>query len=322
MYSIIKSIDEIPRYYESEGWKPTHILQGTRLVMPEHLGRGYLDFLGDIGTCYFIRADFRYNEDYIVRYILKERYIEISWTAASEVIAYQNKAQPYPIETGLNIFINAFPLQLFGKIPKNTTVSYCSIFIRESFLKQHNITLPPSFWEAGVRILNPDVISYPLLYALVQQTANLEIAKEAYELVLKGVAIQALGLLVQYLDQHKSNYRHKVLGEKDMQAVLQCKKVLDSNFVNPPVVKHLCKIAGINKNKLQAGFLQITGLTISEYLRSKRMEKAIELLEKGDMRIDDIAASVGYQSPANFYKAFGKTFGLTPRQMRGMLKKI
>lgn len=319
MYSIINSIDDIVKHYENEGWTEKPVLQGTRLVAPERIGQGYLDFLGDIGTCYFIRADYQYREDYIVRYILKERYIEISWTAASEVIAYQSKKKLFPIEAGLNIYVNAHPLQIFGRVPADTAVSYCSILIRESFLVQHNINLPASFWEAGVRIFNPDVISHPVLSALIQQTAKIEINEKAFRIFLQGTAIQALALLVQYIEQQEENGMSKPLSETALQAVIMCKETIDRNYKNPPVIQALCKSAGINKNKLQQGFRQLTGLSVSEYLRSKRMEKAVALLEAGNLRVEDIAVSVGYQSPVNFYKAFEKSFGLTPRHMRILL---
>jgi AraC-like DNA-binding protein len=74
----------------------------------------------------------------------------------------------------------------------------------------------------------------------------------------------------------------------------------------------------IDKKTLQKAVRRLTGQTIHRYVRSRRMEKALSLVEEGKLRNDEIAAAVGYWSKANFYRAFADTFGCTPGELRGM----
>ena len=85
--------------------------------------------------------------------------------------------------------------------------------------------------------------------------------------------------------------------------------------MNPPVIEVLARSVGIDKKTLQKAVQHLTGQTINEYIRSLRMEKALSLLMEGTMRIVDIAATVGYHSKMNFYRAFHSTFGCTPKEM-------
>ena len=54
----------------------------------------------------------------------------------------------------------------------------------------------------------------------------------------------------------------------------------------------------------------------SKYLLGLRMKKAEELLENGDMNINEVALMVGYTSPSYFIQNFKKYFGRTPGTQR------
>ena len=50
------------------------------------------------------------------------------------------------------------------------------------------------------------------------------------------------------------------------------------------------------------------------------MELALDLLEKTDMTMQEIAKAVGCQSISNFYRIFKEKFGETPQTVRDMLQ--
>ena len=51
-----------------------------------------------------------------------------------------------------------------------------------------------------------------------------------------------------------------------------------------------------------------------------RMERSLELMEKRDMNMDEIARAVGYQGVSNFYRAFRERFGGTPCSVAAMMR--
>ena len=63
-------------------------------------------------------------------------------------------------------------------------------------------------------------------------------------------------------------------------------------------------------------FKRETGLSIKEYQRNLRMEKAMELLQSTAMSITEVADAVGLEDLAYFSRLFKLRFGISPRQAR------
>ena len=72
----------------------------------------------------------------------------------------------------------------------------------------------------------------------------------------------------------------------------------------------------MNPNYLSRLFKARTGMGFSKYLLGLRMKKAEELLENGDININEVALMVGYTSPSYFIQNFKKYFGRTPGTQR------
>ena len=67
---------------------------------------------------------------------------------------------------------------------------------------------------------------------------------------------------------------------------------------------------------LQRGFSLMTGYSISEYLRNRRLYQAALDLKGTEEKVIDIAFRYGYETPESFTKAFSRFHGVTPSQVR------
>jgi len=63
----------------------------------------------------------------------------------------------------------------------------------------------------------------------------------------------------------------------------------------------------------------VTGLSPSDYIRKKRLEKACEYLAETALNIGEISFLVGFSTQAYFTKCFSRTYGCAPRQYRKQL---
>lgn len=77
----------------------------------------------------------------------------------------------------------------------------------------------------------------------------------------------------------------------------------------------------MNPNYLSRLFKSREGVGFSKYLLKLRMEKARELLQKGDMSINEVAAMVGYASTSYFIANFKKYYGETPGNLSDAMKE-
>lgn len=59
-----------------------------------------------------------------------------------------------------------------------------------------------------------------------------------------------------------------------------------------------------------------TGISPAAYIQQVRLENACSLLRNTDLKVDDIRAMSGYGNVNTFYKAFKRTYNVTPTQYR------
>lgn len=81
-------------------------------------------------------------------------------------------------------------------------------------------------------------------------------------------------------------------------------------------VQGLAREVGMSRSAFAERFRAMIGTGPMGYLADWRLEQARSLLEKTDHAIQQIAATVGYQSAASFTRAFVSKFGATPSEMR------
>ena len=78
----------------------------------------------------------------------------------------------------------------------------------------------------------------------------------------------------------------------------------------------LAKRCFYNPSYFSRVFKQKFGLSVTEYVRERRMEKAKSLLQNTNKTVDVIMEEVGYSDRSAFYHAFSKSFDCTPTQIR------
>jgi AraC-like DNA-binding protein len=95
--------------------------------------------------------------------------------------------------------------------------------------------------------------------------------------------------------------------------ILQAVKITELKMNDPQFsVEDLSSELFISRVVLYRKLLTLTGKTPIEFIRSLRMKKAAQLLEKSAMNISEVAYEVGYNNPKQFTKYFKEAYGATP----------
>ena len=94
--------------------------------------------------------------------------------------------------------------------------------------------------------------------------------------------------------------------------VERTKELLARDVSNPPTLEALGQEVGCSPFHLSRIFSREVGLTIPQFLRNLRMERAAELLRSGRYNVTEAATEVGYASLSHFSKAFCETIGCCP----------
>ncbi|AOV08904.1 AraC family transcriptional regulator [Sporosarcina ureilytica] len=100
---------------------------------------------------------------------------------------------------------------------------------------------------------------------------------------------------------------------KHMNVALQ---YIEENLTNEIDVKEVAKRAYCTEYHFARMFSFLAGITLSEYIRRRRLTLAGFELKQSGLRVIDIALKYGYQSPDSFTRAFQNLHGITPSEAR------
>ena len=81
-------------------------------------------------------------------------------------------------------------------------------------------------------------------------------------------------------------------------------------------LRELAARVGTHEKRLSRVFKELANRTVFEFVREARLHEAQRLLLESAMRIEEIAAAVGFSSAANFATAFREYFDCTPSACR------
>lgn len=91
---------------------------------------------------------------------------------------------------------------------------------------------------------------------------------------------------------------------------------MEAHLLDPISPEEVARAVHISSFYLQRGFQMITGYTMGEYLRNRRLYMAALDLLAEEGRVIDIAYKYCYQTPESFAKAFARFHGFPPSQVK------
>lgn len=127
--------------------------------------------------------------------------------------------------------------------------------------------------------------------------------------------------VLELLTLQLAQYESRAVGSEpdapipDYDKLMETRRLLETHFDNPPTLRELSRLVGLNEFKLKKGFKAAFGDTIHHWALSYRLNQAYQLLQSRQLSISEVAYQVGYQHPAHFTTAFKKKFGVVPSQL-------
>ncbi len=157
-------------------------------------------------------------------------------------------------------------------------------------------------------LITPEHPAYVSLRKIFNQITSLyNEAVTGYELALKSLFLQAVFLLLQYRRENASADT-RVFSDKLKQVL----DYIELHYAEPITVSELAKLCYFSDYHFMRFFKKHMSMTCVEYINNLRLEKSVELFEKGNSSILEVSLSVGFHNLSYFHRAFKKKYHMTP----------
>ncbi len=137
-----------------------------------------------------------------------------------------------------------------------------------------------------------------------------------------------LSLLEYFLcNRHRSllsaGPTHAVGNEDDLSLIREVESYISEYYCSDTfTVDSILKKTYTSYHKLNFLFKSIHGMTISEYIRNKRIERSKEMIADNVKSISQIAYEIGYSSISNYILAFKKVYQITPGKYKKQMDSL
>ena len=157
-------------------------------------------------------------------------------------------------------------------------------------------------------------------------SASLAVGQTASHLL--SVQNNALSLLEYFLgNRHRgllgANPASDIENEDDLSLIREVESYISEYYCSDTfTVDSILKKTYTSYHRLNFLFKSIHGMTISEYIRNKRIERSKEMIADNAKSISQIAYEIGYSSISNYILAFKKVYQITPGKYKKQMDNL
>lgn len=148
-----------------------------------------------------------------------------------------------------------------------------------------------------------------------------EVSVAATRMEEKLLKLKILELLCR-LEHSPSKQEHtSYLPKVQMELARQVQEHLIRAPESYTSIERLAREYQVSSSQMQKVFKQFYGISIYQYLRNHRLERAAQALRETDRPVTEIALNAGFSNPGKFAGSFRERYGLPPQQYRQAQKR-
>ena len=161
---------------------------------------------------------------------------------------------------------------------------------------------------------------FPEMVQLLRQIWAYRGEGVAAKLFYDSKVMETLSLIIAYNSRQRKTPPIRI-SDDDLRALENAAAYINDHFNCDISVEQLSHISCMGRTKLKLAFKEVYGISVTEYIRQRRLSHAETLLTLTDFTIEQVAAAVGYSNSGRFAGMFRKSTGLFPAEYRRMAQR-
>lgn len=142
-------------------------------------------------------------------------------------------------------------------------------------------------------------------------------------LISEEILVLKLKEIILLLSQtQNADIIQTILSQLFSPATYTFKQIIEANLFTQINIEELAKRTNLSTSSFKREFKKLYNDSPANYIKTKRLERAAELLLISSERITDIAFDCGFNDLANFTKSFNDKYKITPTNYRSKMSNM
>ena len=157
---------------------------------------------------------------------------------------------------------------------------------------------------------------HSILNIILEIETELAANKKYYRLAIKTLVSELLLLILRSMNSNNAKPKGKIKTHQKIERLKDVFQFTHDNYSKEIKEIEVAEKACMSTNYFCKYYKQVTGLTLVEYVKRYRIDKAKDLLLKSESPISSIAFAVGFNSQSYFNRVFMHYTKLSPKKFR------
>ena len=229
----------------------------------------------------------------------------------------------YPYEPGQVYIINGMePHMGYSHDPRTSlfVVHFHPALVNDNWITrmrtEAHVPFLPDFSRYGPIIPLNDSVTVPVRNLLERVRIEAIQREDAWEVVVGGLILQAIGLLARRLLAVASPSLEDQKRREALKRIHPVIRLIEDRYAAPLTLDEMAAAACVSRSHCCALFQLALDTTPIAYRNSRRLTEAQRLLQGTDQTICEIAYQIGFSSVQEFNRLFLRKIGMTPTRFR------
>lgn len=215
-----------------------------------------------------------------------------------------------------SVFIHGTQIKTVNSIARGRDFYLLKISYKKKILKRL-FRMPDFIMREILDNEKPEIIYVQLNTKIINALESMElesIPQDTKIPYLLGKSYELMALVMDVIVNRTKKDTFKFTAV-EIEKLLRVRTFILGDWKNPPSTQRVCKYLGMSPTKAKVMFKQFYGKPIYKYFNEKRLEEAMNMINRAEHNVTEISRMLGFKNPSHFAESFKKKYNVLPKKL-------